>query len=58
MSPPCYADMRALNEPYGDAGAKRESAELAPTMCASDVMATLDRHSRPPGWITPSSRSR
>ena len=29
MSPPCYADMRALEEPYGDVGAKRESAELA-----------------------------
>jgi hypothetical protein len=32
MLPPCYADMRALNEPYGDPGAKRESAELAMRM--------------------------
>jgi len=29
--PPCYADMstNALNQPYGDPGARRESAELA-----------------------------
>jgi hypothetical protein len=29
QSPPCYADLRYLNAPYGDPGAKRESAELA-----------------------------
>jgi hypothetical protein len=26
---PCYADMRALDQPFGDPGAKRELAELA-----------------------------
>jgi hypothetical protein len=25
----CYADVRALNQPYGDPGGKREIAELA-----------------------------
>jgi hypothetical protein len=29
MSPPRYADMRALDQPFGDPGGKRESAELA-----------------------------
>jgi len=29
QSPPCYADMRALERPYGQPGGKRESAELA-----------------------------
>jgi hypothetical protein len=29
MSPPCYPTMSALGAPYGDAGAKRELAELA-----------------------------
>ncbi|WP_409191035.1 hypothetical protein [Bradyrhizobium sp. RDM4] len=28
MSPPCYPTMSALDQPYGDAGAKREIAEL------------------------------
>jgi hypothetical protein len=29
QSPRCYADMSALDQPFGDPGAKRESAELA-----------------------------
>jgi hypothetical protein len=29
QSPPCYADMSALNQPYGDPRAAREGAELA-----------------------------
>ena len=29
QSPPCYPTMNALDQPYGDAGAKRELAELA-----------------------------
>ncbi|WOH80914.1 hypothetical protein RX327_35105 [Bradyrhizobium sp. BEA-2-5] len=29
QSPPCHADMRALDEPYGDPSGRRESAELA-----------------------------
>ncbi|OSI64964.1 hypothetical protein BSZ22_32490 [Bradyrhizobium canariense] len=29
MSPPCYPNMSALDQPYGDPGAKREGAELA-----------------------------
>jgi hypothetical protein len=29
QSPPCYPTMGALDQPYGDAGAKRELAELA-----------------------------
>jgi hypothetical protein len=37
MSPPCYADMRALNQPYGDPGARRESAELATRMRRCNV---------------------
>jgi len=32
MSPPCYPTLSALNEPYGDVGAKREIAELAMQM--------------------------
>ncbi|WP_441259611.1 hypothetical protein AB7008_23630 [Bradyrhizobium sp. 521_C7_N1_3] len=37
QSPPCYADMRALNEPYGDPSGRRESAELALRMQRQDV---------------------
>jgi hypothetical protein len=29
QNPPCYADMSALDQPYGDARAAREGAELA-----------------------------
>src|SRR6478735_5858621 len=29
QNPPCYADMSALDQPYGDARAAREEAELA-----------------------------
>jgi hypothetical protein len=29
MSPPCYPTMSALDQPYGDVGAKKEIAELA-----------------------------
>jgi hypothetical protein len=29
QSPPCYADMRGLDQTFGDPGGKRESAELA-----------------------------
>lgn len=29
MSPPMFADMSALSLPFGDPGAKRETAELA-----------------------------
>jgi hypothetical protein len=29
QSPPCYPTMSALDQPYGDPGAKREGAELA-----------------------------
>ena len=32
QSPPCYADMSALDQPYGDPRAAREGAELAPRM--------------------------
>jgi hypothetical protein len=37
QTPPCHADMRALDEPYGDPSGRRESAELALRMQRQDV---------------------